>query len=152
MRTWQPANPPAEEAQQLERGAVGPMGVLADDDRRPRPRGEGRQHLPKEPVTRVALERELVDLQTECRSQVADRTERTRRGERVARRPQHRRRPGDPAAELVGERRLAHAGLAAHEHHPPVPRSGLAQMLLELLQVRVRARVAPSGRAPRLEP
>ena len=50
------ANPPAEEAQQLERGAVGPMGVFADDDRRPRSRGEGRQHLPEEPVTRVAVE------------------------------------------------------------------------------------------------
>ncbi len=42
---------------------------------------------------------------------------------------------GDPAAELVGEGGLAHPGLAANEHQAPVPRGGLAQVLLELLQV-----------------
>ena len=114
-------NPPPEEAQQLERGAVGPVGVFADDDRRPRPRGEGREHLPEEPITRVAVEGLLVDEEAERGRQVAHGTERTRRGERVARGPQHRRGCRDPAAERVDQRGLANPGLAADEHHAPCP-------------------------------
>jgi hypothetical protein len=97
------ANSPPEESEQLERGAVRPMGVFGDDDHRPRSRGEGRKHLPEEPVTRVAVEGAVVDEEAERRGKVAHRTERTRRGERVARGPQHHRSGGDPAAELVGE-------------------------------------------------
>ena len=129
-------NPPPEESKQLERGAVGPVGVFGDDDHRPRSRGESREHLPEEPVTRVAVKRTIVDQEAERRGKVAHGAEWTRRGKRIARSPQHRRSVGDPAAELVGERRLAHTGLAANEHQAPVPRGGLAQMLLELLQVR----------------
>jgi len=109
------------------------MGVLGDDDGRPWSRGEGSKHFPKEPVTRVAVERVIVDQQAERRSKVAHGTEWTRRGKRVTRGPQHYRSVCDPAAELVGEGRLAHSGLAADEHHAPAPRGDLAQMLLKLL-------------------
>ena len=129
------ANPPAEEAEQLERGTVGPVGIFGDDDRRPRPGGEGRQHLPEEPIPGVAVEGVLVDAQAERGRQVAHGTERTRCGERVARGPQHRRCRGDPAAERLDERGLADPGLTANEHQAPMSGGGLAQVLLELVQV-----------------
>ena len=129
-------NPSTEEAQQLDRGAVGPVGVFGDDDGRPGSRRESREHLPEEPVACLAVEGRVVDEEAERRGKVAHGAEWTRRGERVARGPQHDRSIGDAAAELVGEGGLAHPGLAADEHHAPVPRGGLAQMLLELLQVR----------------
>ena len=129
------SNPPAEEAEQLDCGPVGPMGVFADDDRRPRTGGERREHLPKEPIAGVAVERLLVNLYTESRRQVADRTERTGRRKCVARHPQEFRCAGDLAAEGLNQGGLAHPGLAADEHHAPVARGGLAQMLLELLQM-----------------
>ena len=44
--------------------------------------------------------------------------------------------PGDAAAERVDQGGLAHSGLAANEHQAPVPRRGMAQMLIELIQVR----------------
>ena len=130
------ADPPPEEAEQLERGAVRPMGVFGDDDRRPRSRGEGRQHLPEEPVTRVAVEGAVVDQEAERRGKVAHGTERTRRGERVAGGPQHHRSAATRRQNSSARVDLAHAGLAANEHQAPVPRGGLAQMLLKLLQVR----------------
>ena len=37
--------------------------------------------------------------------------------------------------ELLDQRGLAHPGLAADEHHPPLSAGSVAQMLLELLQV-----------------
>ena len=86
--------------------------------------------------SRFAVERGLVDAEAERRCQVTHGSERTRRGERVTPGSQHDRSVGDPAAELVGERRLAHSGLAAKEHQTPVPRGSLAKMLLKLLQVR----------------
>ena len=112
------------------------MGVFADDDRRPRSRGEGRQHLPEEPVARVAVEGGCVDQEAKRRGKVAHGTERTRRGERVAGGPQHRRSAATRRQNSSTRVGLADSGLAANEHQAPVPGGGLAQMLLELLQVR----------------
>jgi hypothetical protein len=52
---------PAEEAQQLDRSAIGPVGIFGDDDCWSRSRGEGRQHLSKEPVPGLTVERLLVN-------------------------------------------------------------------------------------------
>ena len=112
------------------------MGIFGDNDRRPRSRGEGREHLSKEPVTRGAVEGVLVNQEVKRWGQVAHGTERTWGGERVAGGPQDRGSAGDPAAELVGEGRLAHTGLAPDEHQAPLPRLGLAQMLRQVIQVR----------------
>jgi hypothetical protein len=59
----QRANAPAQEAHQLQRGAVGPMGVLADDYRRSRPRCQRCEHRPKDLLAGVALDGQLLDLQ-----------------------------------------------------------------------------------------
>ena len=130
----QPADPPAEEPQQLERGAVGPMGVLADHERRARPRGQGRKYLPEERFAGIAVKSVWLDLEPERGSKVTDGAERTRCGERIARRAQRGRRTGDPPAELVDQRGLADTGLAADEDHPPVPGRGQPEVLLELGQ------------------
>ena len=112
------------------------MGVFGDDDHRPRLTGERSEHLAEEPVARIAVERMIVDQESERRGEVAHGAERTRRGKRVAGGPQHHRSAGDAAAELIGEGRLADSGLAAKEHHASVPRGSLAQMLLKVLQLR----------------
>ncbi len=128
-------NPPAKEAEQLERRAVSPVGVFADDDRWSRSGGESREHLPKEPIPGIALKGVLVNLYAEGRRQVAHRTERTGRGERVARGPQHRRRPDVLTAELLDQRGLANPGFAANQHHTPLPRGGVAEQLGEVIEV-----------------
>jgi hypothetical protein len=119
------SNPSTEEAQQLDRDAIGPVGVFGDDDRRSWSRGEGSQRLPEEPLTGVAVEGVLIGQETKRGGEVAHGAERTRRRERVARGPQHRRSRG-AAGELLDQRGFANPGLAANEYHPPVPRGGLA--------------------------
>ena len=89
------ADAPAEEAKQLQRGAVGPMGVFADEDGRSRSRGEGAPAPPERAAPGIAIKGMLVDVEAERGGQVAHRTERTGRGERVARGAQHCRRVGD---------------------------------------------------------
>src|ERR687897_1954606 len=81
----QPSDTPAEKAEQLERGAVGPVGVFGDDDRRSWSRGEGSQRLPEEPLTGVAVEGMLIGQETKRGREVAHGAERTRRGKCVAR-------------------------------------------------------------------
>ncbi len=129
------ADSPSQEAQKLQCGSVGPMGIFADNDRRARPGGERRKYLPKEPIPGIALEGRLVDVDAKGRCQITDRTERSGRREGVARGPQQLRDATDLAAERLDQCGLAHPGFAANEHHASVPRSGLAQMLLELIQV-----------------
>src|SRR3954454_18740465 len=111
----QAANAAAEEAEELERGAVGPMGVLADDDRWLGPGGEGGEYGSQKLFAGVAFGRETVDLQTEGGRQVTHRPERTRGREGVARGAEHGRRAGNLAAELIDERRLADPGFAANK-------------------------------------
>ena len=53
-------NPPAKEAEQLKGRAVSPVGVFGNDDGWPGSGSKGREHLPKEPVPRVALQGVLV--------------------------------------------------------------------------------------------
>ena len=60
------------------------MGIFGDDDRRPRSRGESREHPPEKPVTRITVEGLLVDQEAERRGKVAHGTERTWGGERIA--------------------------------------------------------------------
>jgi hypothetical protein len=111
------------------------MSVSGDDDGRPGSPGEGRKHRPEEPVTRVFIEGVRVDVEAEGGGEVAHGTEWTRRGEGVAGGPQHRGRPSDLAAELVGQGGLARPGLAAHEHQATLACRGLAQMPSEVIQV-----------------
>jgi hypothetical protein len=126
-------NAAAEEPEELERCPVGPVGILADDHRGLWPRGERSEHLPEEPFTRMAIEGVLIDRYAEQGRQVAHGTEWGGRGEPVARGTQH----GCFCAtgERVDQRGLADPGLAAHEDHAPVPRSGLAQMFLKVIKV-----------------
>src|SRR5687767_4061616 len=115
------ADAPAEEAHQVERSAVRPMGVLTDQERRAWTRGKGRKHGPEERFAALSIEGESADLESKSRRQVTEGTEWTRRGERIARRTQCGRRSGHPPAELIDQRGLTDTGLAADEDNPPLP-------------------------------
>ena len=101
--------------------------------------GERGQHRPEQPIARVsvaAVEPWPVDLETERGRQVAQRAERTRRRQGVARCPQDSGRAGEAGDKLVNEGGLADAGLAADEDHAPVPGRGVPPVVIELCQVR----------------
>jgi hypothetical protein len=130
------ANPPTEESEQFERGAICPMGIFGDDNGRPSSSGEGREHRPEELVTRVTVEGMLSDLEAEGGRQVAHRTEGPRRRQRITASAQYCHQVGHPLAERVNQGRLADTGLAADEHDPTVSGGGLTQVLRQLIEVR----------------
>ena len=127
-------NAPPKEAEQLERGAVGPVGVFGDDDRWPRSRGEGRQHLAEQPVPRVAVEGGLLDAQTKGWGQIPYRTERTRRGQGITGGLEDLRGGVNLAAERLDQGGLAHPGLPAHEYQAPLAGGGVTQMLTQVIE------------------
>src|SRR5581483_12463792 len=82
-------DPTRQKADEIERGAVGPVRVFADDDGWLRSRPEGVEHAAEERLPLGAGNVGRGDLETERRRQIAQRTERTGRGERVAGGAQH---------------------------------------------------------------
>jgi hypothetical protein len=110
------------------------MGVLTDQDGWPWTRGKRRKHRPKDLLAGISLDRQLLDLKTQCRSQVTDGAERTRCGEGVARRPEHRHLRDTPC-KPVDEGGLADSSLAADKYHPSMAGCRLPPVLLELSQV-----------------
>jgi hypothetical protein len=111
------------------------MGVFANDDRRPCPGGEDRQHLPEEAFANITVMKLPADLETQRRSKVAHGAKRARSRERVTRGAQHRGSRGSAATELVDERRLPDPGFATNQDHAPVSGGGLSQVRVELGQV-----------------
>ena len=106
----------AEEAEELERGAVGPVSVLADDDGRLRPGGEGGEHGPQELFAGVAFGSRAG--RSADRARAPDRAQ--ARAAPGVERASHEVRstvavPGNLAAELIDERGLADPGFAANK-------------------------------------
>ena len=134
----QPADASAEEPQQFERGPIGPVRVLADDQlsapaarRRPpaRPRRAG---------ARAALSRARPSIVRP--SGGTDRApERAERAWRARRTMCAALLSAGTTGEGVDQRGLAHPGFAAHEDQSPVPCGSLAQVLLELSEMLVGA-------------
>jgi hypothetical protein len=131
------ANPPAKKAEDFERGAIGPVGILTDEHDGFRARGQRRQDGPEELFASLALEETLVTWQAEHSREVTHRTEGTRCRERVARESEHVDLARDPPAEFIDQRRLADAGLAGKEDDAAMPRGGLPQVILKLLEIRL---------------
>ncbi|CAA9565886.1 MAG: hypothetical protein AVDCRST_MAG49-3046 [uncultured Thermomicrobiales bacterium] len=126
-----PAQPPAEEAEQVERGLVGPVGVLDHRQRRGQPGAELGQGRPEDPVARRVLGQQPVEPGAGRRRDVAQRPERRRRREGVARPHQHPRPPPRRLAEAADERGLADPGLPGHEREAPLAGRGLPQPPVE---------------------
>ena len=127
-------DPAAEEAQELDRSAISPMGVFGDDDHRLLPRGEGREDLAKEPIPRVTVKSILVNAQAKGGGQVAEGTERGRRGESIAGSTQHRRGLGDLTTERRDQTSLANSGFTTHEHQSPLPCGCMTQMFAQVIE------------------
>ena len=72
-----------------------------------------------------------VEFAAEHGSDVKQWPERTRRGKRVAGAAQHARSSPRVVTDTLDQRRLADAGLAAHEHKPTLTGGGLAQPVVE---------------------
>jgi hypothetical protein len=122
---------PAEKAEQLKRGSVGPVGILGDDDHRLRPRGKRREDVPEEAVSRVAIERLLDDPQAERGRQITYGTERTGGGEGVTRGAHDRRTLANAATERLGQRGLADTRLTSEEDDAPATSGHLSQVILK---------------------
>ena len=145
-----------QEAQDVERGLVGPVHVLEDEDRgRP---GTQLLHELCDDVVRARLPLdELCERPADLLGDVDERRERGGREERVARTPENPGRPVLLGAEAPDEGGLAHAGLPGHEREcPPRARAGPFQRLgqrRELVRaleehegiVSTRARCAPGA-------
>ncbi len=106
-----------EKLDQVERGVIGPMNILEDDDRRPRPAGELIQsRIEYEIPLRRSSERGM-KLLARLACNVIKRSQGMGCEQRFAATPQHTRRV--PPCELAQQGGLADAGLAAHECDSP---------------------------------
>src|SRR5262249_55803718 len=115
VEDWEFADAPAKKAEDLERGAVGPVGILADYDDRSGMLGEGREDRAKELFAGLAVEAALVDRQAESRGEITDHAQGTWRREGIAGEAEHVDAVGDTPAERIDQRRLANPGLAGEE-------------------------------------
>ena len=112
----EPLDAPSEQAQDVERGLVGPVEVLEDDDVR-RPRAQRSRQRPDEGAGSGPLGHRRAELAAHLVGDVHEGAERARGEERVARAPQ------DSAltrssAERPHERRLADPRLTGDQHEP----------------------------------
>jgi hypothetical protein len=116
--------PAAEVAQQVEGGVVGPVRVLQNDQCRAWGRGELGEEAAADVCRIVRFGEKGPQLRGSVVSHVTDGGERGRCGQWLGRAAQHPRVVGSPD-ELVDQRGLAGAGLAADQHQPPGAVDGL---------------------------
>ena len=109
---------PPEQPQNIECRLVGPMNILEHDNRRRPPARLVHQHSRNVGRPRAAVERAGELAACELRD-VEQRSERTRREERVAASPQDTGRAAGRFTEPPQQRRLPDARLAADEHEAP---------------------------------
>jgi hypothetical protein len=112
----QAAQPPAEEAQQVQRRLVGPVHVL-DDDPQPGTGGQLPQQGREQRVAMHAGGHRGAQLTAQAVGEVEQRPERARGEQAVARTPGPLR-VGQLGLELLEQRRLADAGLTRDQHQP----------------------------------
>ena len=131
--------PPAEEAEEIERGVVGPVDVFDDGDSRRQAPAQLTEERAEEPVAGGICRQQAVERAACLHGDVLQRAEGTGRRERVTDAAQH---PpaavrGGLLAETGDERGLADAGLAADAHEPALTGRGLAQPAVERVEVLV---------------
>ena len=116
---------PGDEAQQVQRGMVGPVQVFQQQHRAGRQLADGRQHLGKQAALRSTLGQRAAHRAAQHRRQVVDRPQLARCEQRVTAAPGHGAGVGQLAGKGFQQAGLAHARLAAHHHHLPA-RGGAA--------------------------
>ena len=143
------ADAPRQEPHEIQRRLVGPVDVLEDDDHRASGGAQRVEGGLEQLAARCVLVEEVGDRSPDGGGDVRQRTEGSRGGEGVAP-PPHDVRLGVQFGELRQQRRLAHAGLAGHQHDPARPRCGVVegapedgQRLVPLEQSRRRHRRRP---------
>jgi hypothetical protein len=114
----------AEDGDRVERRVVGPVNVLDHEDGRPRRQLELRQQKRLDLVRRRAPGEGLSERRRDAADEVADRPERPRDREVVARPEQGARVEPEVGHEPRDERRLADAGLARDEDDAARPARG----------------------------
>ena len=117
-------DPPRHVAEHVERRVVGPVDVLDDERRRRRGRELG-QDRGVDAVHRPAVGERRRQRSTGLQRGVAQRAERPRRHQVVARRQQHPRPSGRLAREGADHAGLADPGSAADEHDGPAAGGGV---------------------------
>ena len=123
----------AHEAQEVERGLVGPVGVLEHGEGRPEPARELAQDGAENPMpglTRVS--EEPLERSAHRRGDVEHRRQRPRRGHGVAGADEHPRRLPGGFGDSGDERGLADTGLTAHEDEAPSAGGRVREQALEV--------------------
>jgi hypothetical protein len=129
-----PLHPPAEQLHDVQRRLVGPVEILQDDHGRLPDRAAQR---PEDLAGGCAPLGHLGQLAAHFVGDVDQRSERSRREERLARPGQHAAGPL-PLAERTHERRLADPSLAAEHDHLPAPAAThLREAVVELREVAI---------------
>ena len=104
--------PPTEVAEQIEGRRIRPVDVLEHHDGGRRPPHEARDERHEDLVARSPGSEQRLELLTELGRHVEQRSQRSRRAERLACAPQERRRLGLTRRQRFNQRRLADTGLA----------------------------------------
>jgi hypothetical protein len=130
-----PASAAAHEAQEIERGLVGPVGVLEHGERRSEPArelGEDGAEDPMPGLTRVR--EEPLDIAATVGGTLEHRRQRARRGHGVAGADEHPRRLPGGFGDPADERGLADTGLTSHEDKAPSAGGRVREQALEVSQ------------------
>ena len=130
-----PAQPPPEEAEQVDRGLVGPVHVLEHRHGEPGGRANLGEEAGEQPLPRRPAAAQGGELPVELRADVEQRAERAGGEQAVATAPQ----PAGPRQlllELLEEHGLAHPGFPGHQDQPAAAPLCLARVLGQRLQKR----------------
>ena len=123
----------AHEAQEVERGLVGPVGVLEHGEGRPEHARELAQDGAENPMPGLTRVREEpLERSAHRRGNVEHRRQRARRGHGVAGAEEHPRRLPGGFGESADERGLADTGLTAHEDEAPSAGGRVREQALEV--------------------
>ena len=138
------ADPPSEQAKNIERGLVCPVRVL--DDEHGRGRGERLEQLHGDLMRSRATFDELLEIACQGPGNLGDRPERSRCEERVARPEQHPSVTSVLVAEVLHESGLADPRLTPDESEPAL---ALSYDCLEAPAERLERRIALEKRSRR---
>ena len=135
------ADAAAEILHEVEGGVICPMHVFHDQHDRLAGTLEHIDRSCENPLAVGALRHRLEQRTAHLATDIGERPERLRRGQRIARAPQHAYGIATPAYELADHRGLADAGLAGDQHHATfagraylVPACQLCELLIAFEQ------------------
>ncbi len=145
-------NASADEPQQIDRRLVRPVRILSDDDGRLITRTKRCEDRVEENVAARHVLGHLEDIEPQRRCDVHQRSERTRRRERVARRLQSTRGVTGPSYELVDQGGFSNPSLAADEHDASTTFDGFTKVTFKYGELSIAFKqyhVCPDPRSER---